>query len=111
MADYKLVYLNYRGRAELIRFIFAYAGVAYEDSRIDAESWPKKRPGTHTSMIAIFCALLQFLLGAETQFGLLPYLEIRSSGITISGNATVARYLAEKYSEYKTYTYMHEYYG
>lgn len=45
MADYKLVYLNYRGRAELIRFILAHAGVAYEDSRIDTDSWLKQRPG------------------------------------------------------------------
>lgn len=46
MAEYKLVYLNYRGRAELIRFILAYAGVKYEDSRIDPEKWPEMRPGS-----------------------------------------------------------------
>lgn len=42
---------------------------------------------------------LCLLLRLATQFGLLPYLEIKSAEITISGNATIARYLAEKYGE------------
>jgi len=46
MAEYKLVYLNYRGRAELIRFILAYTGVKYEDSRLAPEKWPEARPGS-----------------------------------------------------------------
>ena len=45
MADYKLVYLKYRGRAELIRFIFAHAGVKYEDHREEPEKWAELRPG------------------------------------------------------------------
>lgn len=42
---YKLIYFNARGRAEHIRFIFAYAGVEYIDERIEKEQWPdyKKR--------------------------------------------------------------------
>lgn len=43
MANYKLVYLNYRGRAELIRFIFAQASVEYEDDRISPEEWQSCR--------------------------------------------------------------------
>lgn len=35
MATPKLVYVNARGRAELIRFIFAYKGVEYTDERVD----------------------------------------------------------------------------
>lgn len=38
---YKLIYFNSRGRAEHIRFIFAYAGVEYEDVRIPKEKWPE----------------------------------------------------------------------
>ena len=60
MADYKLVYLNYRGRAELIRFILAHAGVAYEDSRIDTDSWLKQRPGILCVTIATFCIICVF---------------------------------------------------
>ena len=35
MAAPKLVYVNARGRAELIRFIFAYKGVEYTDERVE----------------------------------------------------------------------------
>lgn len=38
---YRLIYFNARGRAEHIRFIFAYAGVEYEDERIPREKWPE----------------------------------------------------------------------
>ncbi len=38
--SFKLTYFNLRGRAELARIIFAYAGVEYEDSRIEKEDWP-----------------------------------------------------------------------
>jgi glutathione S-transferase len=39
--SYKLVYFNARGKAEHIRFIFAYAGVDYEDERISQDKWPE----------------------------------------------------------------------
>jgi glutathione S-transferase len=39
--SYKLIYFNARGKAELIRFIFAYAGVDYEDERISKDKWPE----------------------------------------------------------------------
>ena len=38
---YKLIYFNARGRAEHIRYIFAYAGVDYVDERIPKERWPE----------------------------------------------------------------------
>ncbi|XP_022915698.1 glutathione S-transferase-like [Onthophagus taurus] len=72
---YKLIYFNARGRAEHIRFIFAYAGVPYEDERVSREKWPdyKKR----------------------TPFGTLPVLEI--DGKPIAQSNAIARYLASKY--------------
>ncbi|CAB1319321.1 unnamed protein product [Coregonus sp. 'balchen'] len=45
MASYRLTYFNMRGRAELARYIFAYAGIAFEDRRVEWKDWPsiKKR--------------------------------------------------------------------
>lgn len=75
MATFKLTYLNYRGRAELIRFILSQAGIKFEDIRLAPEKWNEIRP--------------------ETQLGILPTAEF--DGKTLSGNATIARYLAEKH--------------
>lgn len=38
---YKLIYFNARGRAEHIRYIFAYAGIDYVDERITNDRWPE----------------------------------------------------------------------
>ena len=39
MSKYKLFYFPFPGRGELIRFVFAQAGVEYEDYRIPYEKW------------------------------------------------------------------------
>ena len=57
MVHYKLTYFNLRGRAELIRYIFAAAGQEYEDVRIEKENWPAEKP--------------------KAPFGALPYLEVQ----------------------------------
>ncbi|MCE2196778.1 hypothetical protein GQ599_09550, partial [Streptococcus thermophilus] len=41
--EYKLVYFNGRGRAELTRWIFAYGGIPYIDERYEKEEWPEKK--------------------------------------------------------------------
>jgi len=38
-STYKLVYLNLRGRAEISRLLFSYAGVKFEDRRISFEEF------------------------------------------------------------------------
>lgn len=38
---YKLIYFNARGRAEHIRYIFAYVGIDYIDERISSDRWPE----------------------------------------------------------------------
>lgn len=74
-ATTKLTYLNYRGRAELIRFILAQAAVDYEDNRIEPEKWAEVMQGI--------------------PFGI-PVLEC--PGNRVQGNGTIANFLAEKYN-------------
>jgi len=42
---YRLIYFNARGRAEHIRYIFAYAGVDYIDERVSNDRWPELKKG------------------------------------------------------------------
>ena len=46
MPNYKLTYFNVKGRAEVIRLIFAVAGVEYEDIRLSREEWAAMKPGS-----------------------------------------------------------------
>uniref|UniRef100_T1I2U0 glutathione transferase n=1 Tax=Rhodnius prolixus TaxID=13249 RepID=T1I2U0_RHOPR len=73
---YKLMYFNARGKAEHIRFIFAYAGVDYTDYRIPKEKWPDMKK--------------------TMPFGVVPVLEIEGVGLVGQSNA-IARYLAQRY--------------
>jgi glutathione S-transferase len=41
-AQYKLYYFNVKGRAEIIRYVFAAAGQQYEDVRFDGDEWRAK---------------------------------------------------------------------
>ncbi len=50
MATIKLTYLDYKGRAELVRFILVQAGVDFEDNRIKAEKWAEDMPGKSKSV-------------------------------------------------------------
>ncbi|XP_065161108.1 glutathione S-transferase-like [Atheta coriaria] len=74
-SNYKLIYFNARGRAEHIRFIFAYAGVDYQDERIPREKWSE--------------------LKKQMPFGMVPVLEI--DGKKIDQSNAIARHLAQKF--------------
>ncbi len=39
MVHYRLIYFDARGRAEAIRLILAYSGVAWEETRLTKEQW------------------------------------------------------------------------
>lgn len=59
--SYKLIYFNARGKAEHIRFIFAYAGVNYEDERISQEKWPElKRSEWQWTIESMDCRPVHF---------------------------------------------------
>ena len=78
MVTYKLTYFNTRGRGELARFIFAQAGVEYEDHRVEYGSdkeWPKLKP--------------------NMPFGTIPVLEV--DGKQLAECLVIGRYLGEKF--------------
>jgi len=45
MATVKLTYLNFKGRAELIRFILTQADIKFEDVRVEPQKWTEVVPG------------------------------------------------------------------
>ena len=73
MPTYKLIYFNGRGFAEQSRFVFAQAGVKYEDVRTEREQWPSLKP--------------------SMPYGMLPVLEV--DGKMIGGSGIIVRYLGE----------------
>ncbi len=48
---YKLIYFNRRGHAEIIRLIFVYCDVFFEDYRVDEESWKEMSKGIQFILI------------------------------------------------------------
>jgi len=44
---YKLTYFNIRGKGELVRLVFAAAGVDFEDDRVEFFDWPAMKSGDY----------------------------------------------------------------
>ncbi|CAF1248475.1 unnamed protein product [Didymodactylos carnosus] len=76
MSTYKLYYFNGRGRAEIIRLIFAQAGQKYEDIRYEHADWPNHKH--------------------EMPLGQMPVLEV--DGQKIPQSMTIARFLAKQFN-------------
>merc|ERR1719350_59480 len=71
----KLTYFNGKGRTEPARLILAYAGVDYEDCRIEFEDWPKLKPNTPCGGLPVLCY----------------------NGVEIAQSMAVFRFLANEY--------------
>ena len=81
MNQYKLIYFNLRGRGEVARLIFAFAGQHYEDFRVEPANWPQFKPTTPT--------------------GKLPILEIKDESnnvVRLCQSRAICRYLANKFN-------------
>ncbi|XP_072261672.1 hematopoietic prostaglandin D synthase-like [Pyxicephalus adspersus] len=74
MPNYKLTYFNFKGRGEIIRYIFAYTNTPFEDHRIDYNEWPAHK--------------------SSFPFGKVPVVEI--DGVVYSQSLAIARYLAKQ---------------
>ncbi|KAG7170370.1 Hematopoietic prostaglandin D synthase-like 3, partial [Homarus americanus] len=53
MPEYKLIYFNARGRAELSRWIMAYGNITYTDERVEKEDWPEKKKSLHGGKVPL----------------------------------------------------------
>lgn len=94
MATVKLTYLNFKGRAELLRYILAQASVEYEDIRIEPEKWAEAMAG---KLLFKLWPWSPASYSAGTEFGI-PVLEFE--GTVLKSNEVIAKFLAEKYSKW-----------
>jgi len=75
MPQYKLTYFNLRGRGELIRLLFAYAGQEYEDFRFEIAEWSEYKEKMPLKQV--------------------PVLEV--DGVKLTQSHSIARYLARTF--------------
>lgn len=77
---FKLIYFNFRGRAEISRLLFNLAGQKFEDKRIELADWAGFK--------------------STTPFGQMPILEITDGNEkhVISQSVAIARYLANNFN-------------
>lgn len=74
MPNYKLIYFGARGKAEVIRLIFAEVNAKYEDVRIGGEEWCKLKPSIEqifSHFIEIFKTVLQICHLVKYRFWIL----------------------------------------
>ncbi|XP_055335400.1 probable glutathione S-transferase 8 [Paramacrobiotus metropolitanus] len=75
-SKYRLNYFNAKGSGEVIRWIFAYAGVEYEDNRLDpVTEWPAVKH--------------------RAPYGKLPFLEV--DGKVLGESYAIQRFLAKRF--------------
>lgn len=74
MVQYKLYYFNLKGRAEIVRLVFAAAGQDYEDIRFERDQWSEYKD--------------------KSPLGQCPFIEVCDDGkvFTLSQSVSIARY-------------------
>lgn len=80
--SFKLIYFNFRGRAEISRLIFSLAKQNYEDKRIELKDW--------------------FAMKKDTVFGALPLLKVTDNNdnnnkTVLAQSVSISRYLATRF--------------
>lgn len=83
MTRFKLIYFDLRGRAELTRLIFHYAGQEFEDHRL---GYGEGLPSQSAEWLAI---------KTQMPFLQVPVLEV--DGELVTQSHTIARYLARRF--------------
>ncbi|CAL4097598.1 unnamed protein product [Meganyctiphanes norvegica] len=86
MPEYKLIYFNMKGRAELARWCFAYGGIPYIDDRIDG-NWAERKkemPGGQVPVLMVNGKPLSESLAiaryVAKQAGLVPEDDLEAAG-------------------------------
>ncbi|NP_001083518.1 prostaglandin D2 synthase, hematopoietic a [Xenopus laevis] len=74
MPSYKLIYFNLEGRGEILRYLFSYSNIEFEDRRLEFADWPALKP--------------------SIPYGQLPVVEI--DGVIFNQSLAIGRYLAKK---------------
>ncbi|EFN78061.1 Glutathione S-transferase [Harpegnathos saltator] len=80
MPTYKLTYFNITGLAEPIRYMFHYAGIKFEDARLESQDWSKCK--------------------TDMPLGQVPVLEI--DGKKYHQSKAIGRYVAKKCNLYSS---------
>ena len=82
---YKLIYFNIRARAEPIRWMFAYAGVPFDDYRFQE---PSERVSGKPN-------IEWNILKPQTPFGTIPVLQVAGEEGCLGETTAIARYLTK----------------
>lgn len=105
MPRYKLVYFDFKNRGELIRLIFATAGVEFEDYRIPLTeaAWNAHKPRVTNLFsfdIGVFIIHFTYLLYIHTRFTELPFNKVpvlEIDGRPLPQTKAIAAYLAREF--------------
>lgn len=95
----KLIYFNARGRAEIIRLIFAFADVDYDDVRFAPNEDNDVNPSRPND------EFMKFKESGDSITGQVPYLEI--DGLKLVQSMAIARYLAGRFHLFGTGSELH----
>lgn len=92
--SYRLVYFDAEGRGEYIRLIFHHFKTQFDDIRLTAAEWEKKKASKQATL---FDWLSYIFVGAP--FESLPILEMDNGKKVLGDSIAIARYLSKTLGE------------